>query len=176
MVNVSSSIHHPPVANLVHHVNPIRFCSGSSFCGRNCNSKDQREKLFDFATGINCLQTRRPGLIYLTGFRLDLSAQTMIGSAPLQYFANCIRTVIRSSDTQIKRSDTHEGYRVLLWSIGESNPVSLHSVSFATVVRGSLPLCPDSFAQQASGSLSPAANASLGHRLPPPLYNASHCI
>ena len=48
-----------------------------------------------------------------------------------------------------------------MWSIGESNPVSLRSVSFAIVVRYSLALHTDSFAQQASASLHPP-QAALG--------------
>ena len=60
---------------------------------------------------------------------------------------------------------------------GESNPVSLRcacSVRFAIVVRF---LCrsADSFAHQASTSLSPAASSPLGCRSVPPLSNASHC-
>ncbi len=64
--------------------------------------------------------------------------------------------------------------KVFLWSIGESNPVSLR---FACSVRFAIVIChlyrsADSFAHQASTSLSPTASSPLGCRSVPPLSNA----
>ena len=48
-------------------------------------------------------------------------------------FSAISKSGMRTPRVRIKKSATHEGWLISLWSIGESNPVSLRSVSFAIV-------------------------------------------
>ncbi len=115
-------------------------------------------------------------------FSVDLTSDEISATGGRQRFAlsnasHCLRAGGSTSPRRTKKYGRALSPANVLWSIGESNPVSLRcacSVRFAIVIRL---LCrsADSFAHQASTSLSPSASSPLGCRSVPPLSNASPC-